>query len=69
MYLCKDGKPITIYDFQSFSRIYRLMKLDYPAAWYYGLFSTLLPYSKESTDWTASFETLSHEVQPLVDWF
>ena len=51
----------------SLATAYRLLKVDYPAAWYYGLFSTLLPHPKESTDWTASFETLSYEVQPLID--
>ena len=63
MYLCKDGKPITIYDFQSFSRIYRLMKLDYPAAWYYGLFSTLLHsylHPRELPVWQVE--------QAFVDW-
>ena len=55
----------------SLATSYRLLKVDYPAAWYYGPFSTLLPYPKESINLAASFEPFSFEVGywPLVDRF
>ena len=55
-------KEADFYMATSIATSYRLQKVDFPAAWTYGSFSTLLPYPRERINLAASFEPLSYEV-------
>ena len=44
----------------------RVKKVDFPASWSFGIFSTLLPYPRESFDLVASFKPLSYQVKFYV---
>ena len=35
---------------------------DFPVNWWYGPFSTLIPYPKDTTNFLASFKPLSYQV-------
>ena len=49
----------------SLATSYRFPKVDYPAAWHYGPFGTLLPYPKETINLAASFKPLSYGVPKI----
>ena len=41
----------------------RYRNADFTASWFYGPFSTLLPYPRETFNLAASFEPLSYKVR------
>ena len=45
---------------------YRLANVDFPAAWRFVAFSTIMPYPKVAINLTASLEPLSYEVHTII---
>ena len=45
---------------------FRFAKVDFPAAWRFGAFSTIMPYPKVAINLTASLEPLSYEVHTII---